>query len=62
MVQLLGNRDENLDVITENLDASVHVRGNEINKTTVVNEQLQQRVGLESMLSSDMRVTRLLLR
>ncbi len=30
MVQLLGNRDENLDVITENLDATIHVRGNEI--------------------------------
>ncbi len=30
MVQLLGNRDENLDVITEALDVNVHVRGNEI--------------------------------
>ncbi len=30
MVQLLGNRDENLDVITQNLDVAVHARGNEI--------------------------------
>jgi len=30
MVQLLGNRDENLDVITQTLNVTVHVRGNEI--------------------------------
>ncbi len=30
MVQLLGQRDENLDAITRALDVNVHVRGNEI--------------------------------